>query len=156
MFKLSDGILLENSGKLLRWGSNREAAWKIGHPTRCFADDDTRIKWEENILGGLRCSLIGYLPDDTILNELSITIALLEPNYRSHDALMQYCTLFNHLVQQIGVPSVGAIPKASSMHAPILTWSFNDCILQLVTGERHGDWTDLEISKGKTPRYPTG
>jgi hypothetical protein len=67
------------------------------------------------------------------------------------EALYQYCKFFDHLVGDYGTPYIK--PAAGSLYAPILTWERWGCFLQLYTGERMGDFTVLEISHGKEPRF---
>ena len=153
MFSLAEGISLEDSKMILRWGSSRTEAWKIGKPSSRFQNDETRIQWEEKMLGGLSCGLLAYLPDDSGLNEVSIWLKPKEEFAKSIDSsLFHYCTFFDHIFQQLGAPIIK--PRTGSFYAPILTWQHDGCFLQLVTGERHGDYTILEITRGKAPRYP--
>ncbi len=152
MLSFTDGIYLENAKETLRWGCTRKQAWRVGKPASRFPGDDTRIQWEETLLGGLSCGLLAYLPDETVLDEASVWLRAREGVYRGDDSVFHYLTFFDHLVQQLGTPS-SIRSGAGSFYAPILTWQRDGCALQLVTGERHGDFTILEITKGKTPRY---
>jgi hypothetical protein len=152
MFALKDGLQFEDSFAILPWGCNRKEAWRAGKPYRCFPDDDTRIKWDETILNGLRCTILTYLPETTALKEISISLRLDDTTFKGDEPLTQYSTIFDHLVREIGQPII--TPRPLGFYAPILRWYHEDCVLQLVTGERHGDSTMLEITRGKLPRYP--
>jgi hypothetical protein len=144
-FSLAEGIYLEDSKATLRWGAKRAEAWRIGQPTGRTPNDDTRLQWKEHLLGGLQFGLLAYLPDETSLDRVSLWLCLNPNSYRANDSIFQYCVLFNHLVKELGTPSIQ--PRRSHLYAPILTWQHDGCLLQLITGERHGDFTTLEIMK---------
>jgi hypothetical protein len=149
---LEKGVLLEDSQSLLCWGASRDTAWSIGNPSHHRqTDDPTRIKWEENILGGLPCGLLAYLPDSATLDRVSIWLRLPE-NTCPRDARYQYCRLFDHLFVRLGQPHIISA-GLGNFYAPILTWKHQNCVLQLYTGEHHGDFTSLEITHGKAPRF---
>lgn len=152
MLSLADAIYLENAKQTLRWGCTRKQAWRVGRSASRFEGDDTRIQWEETLLGGLSSGLLAYLPDDTILDKVTVWLRQREGIYRGDDEVFHYLTIFDHLVRHLGPPS-SIQPSAGSFYAPILTWQHDGCSLQLVTGERHGDFTVLEITKEKNPRY---
>ena len=148
---LWDGILLEDSKTVLQWGSTREEAWKTAKPAHHnLPDDDTRIEWDERILGGLTCRLLAYLPDSQRLYSVMVWLLLPEDSYWKNDALYCYCRFFDHLLARIGTPKM----RPGSGYAPILTWAHEGCMLQLYTGERHGNFTTLEICHGKRPSLP--
>jgi len=147
---MRDGILLEDSKTVLHWGATRDEAWRTAKPNHYnLKDDDTRIKWEEHMLGGLPCGLLAYLPDSTRLDHVTLWMRVPENTY-PREALYQYCRFFDHLFTRIGNPTIRA---ARGFYAPLLTWEHQGCILQLYTGERHGDFTTLEISHGRPPRF---
>jgi len=97
-------------------------------------------------------SILTYLPETTALKEISISLRLDDTTFKGDEPLTQYSTIFDHLVREIGQPII--TPRPLGFYAPILRWYHEDCVLQLVTGERHGDSTMLEITRGKLPRYP--
>lgn len=137
---------------LLPWGVTRAEAWKISNASHSnLPDDDTRIKWEERMLGGVPCGLLAYLPDSTTLDHVTISMRLPENSYHK-PGLYPYCFLFDHLLSVIGPPS-WMRSGAGGLYAPILTWDFEGCTMQLYTGERMGDFTSLEINHGKSPRF---
>ena len=145
MLSLKEGILLEDSLQILRWGSSRSEAWRTGKPTHYnLKDDDTRIKWEEPMLEGLPCGLLAWLPDSAQLDLVTLWLRYPENTY-PRDAFYQYCSFFDHFLRWIGVPKMQ--PREGSLYAPILTWQHDDCHLKLFTGERFGDFTTLEIRK---------
>ncbi len=151
-FSLSDGILLEDSGALLPWGVTRDEAWKIANASHAnLPDDYTRVKWEERMIGGVSCGLLAYFPDSSTLDHVTIWMRLPEKSYHK-PGLYPYCFLFDHLLSVIGPPT-WMRSGAGGLYAPILTWDYDGCTMQLYTGERMGDFTSLEINRGKSPRF---
>jgi hypothetical protein len=148
------GIHLEDANETLPWGCTRDQAWGVGRPQRRFEGDDTRIEWEEKILGGLPCRILAYLPGDATLDEVTVTFRPAAGAYRWDDPVFHYLVLFDHLVRHFGTPS-SVQPSAGSLYAPILTWERDECTFQLITGERHVDFAVLGITHGKRPRIAT-
>jgi hypothetical protein len=148
--QLGAGILFETSRQLLKWGCTRAEAWALSGATHYnLPDDDTRIQWNENVFG-LPCGILAYLPDDSRLDSVDVWLRLPE-NWHPRDALYQYCRFFDRLFEDFGTPYIK--PAVGNIYAPILTWERLGCFLQLYTGERMGDFTVLEISHGKEPRF---
>ncbi len=145
MITLRQGIFLEDIDTLLPWGVDRAGAWKVKGATHYnLKDDDTRIKWEANIFGGLRCGILAYLPDQNKLSEVHIW-RLLDQSRYPREPWYAYMQFFDHFLTHIGPPSM--MPSAGSHYAPFLTWRADDCTLSLSTGERFGDFTSLVIKK---------
>src|SRR4051812_20694865 len=128
MISIADGIYLESSNELLRWGCTRAEAWHVGTPVRHLAGDDTRIRWHESLLDGLSCGLLAYLPDGALLDTVTVWLRPTEDAYRGDDEIFHYLRLFKHLVQQLGAPSSVQV-GATTLYAPVLTWQHDGCIL---------------------------
>jgi hypothetical protein len=145
MFSLIDGIYLEDSGKLLRWGCSRKEALSIGHPIDI---DNPRVKWREKILDGQSCDLVVDLADDGVFDEAR---ALLHGTMPYPDGFLLYRTLSDQFTKKIGrQPSTE--PAGKYDEAPILIWQHDGCILKLTVwdaGQQGGPATDLLISKKK-------
>jgi hypothetical protein len=142
--QLKDGIFFESSRELLKWGCTRAEAWQVKGASQYLPDGDTRIQWEDNLFG-LRCGILAYLPDNTILDHVYIWMRLPENTY-PNSALYQYCKFFDHLFRDYGTPHIQA---SGGLYAPLLTWERHGCRIQLSTGERHGEYTTVEIRHNK-------
>jgi hypothetical protein len=146
MFSLIDGIYLEDSGALLRWGCSRKEALSVGQPT----DIDNRcIAWDEKILDGQRCYLIVNLAEDALFDQVRARFHRNEALTPDHDGLSLYRSLSIYFTKKIGVrPFAGFTEKYGE--APTLAWEHDRCILKLTVwdaGQQGGPATDLLISK---------
>lgn len=140
---LSDGIYLETSKARLHWGISREQAWQVGNPRKYQSEDDTRILWEEKILGGLSCNLLVHLPDNAVLDRINIWFNPPGGGLQGSDALLaayDYVTAFTKLVEYFGPPK--------KILPPLLVWKHDGCIIRLGISNRFEDCMRLAISKG--------
>jgi hypothetical protein len=142
MFSLVDGIYLEDSMALLRWGSSRRELLTVGRPS----DKDNPIRWHEKILDGQPCELIVNLADDAVFGEARARF------YRTTSdmgGLFLYHSLTKHFTEKIGKrPFAGFTEKYGE--APTLSWEYDGCILKLTVwdaGQQCGPDTDLLIFK---------
>ncbi len=118
MIDLEKGILFEDSGKVLAWGSSREEAWQIdGAMHYNLKNDDTRIKWHENILNGVNCGILAYLPNSKTLDSVFMWMRIEEKYHLSDNALFHYLRFFNHLAIELGDPKIQkGFSKANTFH----------------------------------------
>lgn len=145
---LADGVYLETSKERLRWGISREQAWRIGNPRRYVPEDDTRILWEDKILGGLPCRLWAYLPDNAILDRIDIRLAPSGVGLEGSDALRaadDYLLLFNRFTEYFGPPKISA---ARSLPAPGLEWKHDGCLIGIGITDRFETSAHCSITKG--------
>ena len=143
--------MLEESNQTLKWGINQEQAWRVSKPQHYLGKDDfSRIKWTEKILGGLRCGILAYLPENQSLERLHVWLIPPENTY-PNTFWFAYMKIFNHLLKEIGSPEMK--PVRGNFYAPFLTWRHDGCSLQLYCGERHGEYTNLTINVGNKTEY---
>jgi hypothetical protein len=146
MFSLIDGIYLEDSQALLRWGCSRKEALTIGHPTDV---DNPRIKWNEKILDGQPCDLVVDLGDDAVFAEARALFHLSHITTPNPDNLFLYHTLSNYFAKKIGQRPFAGFTEEYGI-APILSWEHEECVLKLSVcdgGWQSGPITHLQISK---------
>ena len=145
MFSLVDGIYLEDSMALLRWGSSRKQVLSVGQPF----DKDNPIKWDEKILDGQPCELIVDLADDAVFGEARARFHQRHITAPDPGGLFLYHALSKHFTEKIGRrPFSGFTEKYGE--APTLTWEHDGCILKLTVwdaGQQGGPATDLLIAK---------
>src|SRR4051812_11299233 len=103
---IEEGLPFDDVGHVLKWGINREQAWKIGSPEHYRVPDDfDRILWNQTVLAGLPCGILAYLPNDSTLDHLTLWYNDFKNN-RKRDPLSSYAFMFNHLSYYIGVPKI--------------------------------------------------
>jgi hypothetical protein len=147
MITLADGIHLEESKQILRWGTSREQAWQIGKPSQ-YGSEDTRLLWEEKIFHGLSCCLLTYLPGDKLLSHVSIWLRPKGGGRAGDDALCaayDYVEIFRRLSTYLGAPAIQSGPGAI---APLLQWKHDGCLISLGMSDRFGDYITFGIRKG--------
>ena len=149
---LNVGLFLDDHNVYLPWGINCDDAWKIGNPKYLNRPNDkTRIVWTSSVLNGLNCGILAYLPDNSKLDQVTLWFEGID-NSHVLRALEQYDIFGSHLESMLGKPQE-INTEGTALKMTIKTWPIGNCILQLYTGETMDEFTLLEISKDKLPKF---
>ena len=141
---ISSGILFEDAGKLLKWGSPvKELALSVGVKEKIFADR-TVCNWgEHTILNGLKLELTTTFWNhkeesrDKRFNTIEFSVV-------GNEEADKYLRLIGaHIEQQFGPPKNKDVTETEVT----LVWMINGARLKLHFLEKHASKLHFEISK---------
>ncbi|WP_066839740.1 hypothetical protein [Rufibacter ruber] len=142
-FQLTDGILFEDSYKLLAWGQHLEAIKRIDNPTK--NQEESFITWTDKKCFG------GKILDVTVAqNQLQNANGFLESvefGRKNINPRIFFKEFSEHFLKHFGQPTE---IKLDEFDLPMHSWTFNDIEVNLGIGERFMEYSILRFSKTKS------
>jgi len=138
-YKLSEGLYLESSGKILPWYKSLHQITKMGGKPLPEKGKTNQLFWkQETIFGGMNVSIQAMQQGNGIF--------FLSPKNKDNadSAETEYEQVKHELVSKFGAPDE-AVEKDGY---PYTRWFWGDVCLSLTIAERFMDYVALSVSNG--------
>ena len=138
-YRLSEGLVLEDSGSLLPWFSSLEQITGKGGKPLPEKGKRTRLFWEaEAVFGGMKVSI------QAMERGLGIFFLDLKSGEKFESARLEYEAVLQILKAKFGDP----VEKGDDDYGyPWVRWRWGEVCLNLALAERFMDYVALSVSK---------
>ena len=160
LFRLSDGIYIENKNILIPWNSKVEKLEKTDSPKKSQSEDRISLGWQKDYtwLGGLQSSFhtIFYFSSGAgKVNIISEGLRMMEFYTKGGGTSprTEYPKVKEYICDVLGKPTKEESPDYTHYKLPIVEWDLDDVFFVYMIFERFGEYCVGEVWHKPIPSW---